>query len=155
MWDFLFARLEPCERAIFFLVFKMLNLRPNEMIGNARHDLQKPTVCDGSDAFNLAMVISYEFKVCHKCAEVLPTGERLRVDLGGRRIIKKKNEGMEHFLEMTEISNLARYTYVSCDERVDLLRELLEIRLLERATWSNEKDASVPQQFKINHRIYP
>jgi hypothetical protein len=131
MWDFLFARLEPCERAIFFLVFKMLNLRPNEMIGNARHDLQKPTVCDGSDAFNLAMVISYEFKVCHKCAEVLPTGERLRVD----------HEANEFSLRG--------------DEGIDLFRELLEIRLLERATWSNEKDASVPQQFKINHRIYP
>jgi hypothetical protein len=46
---------KPRERTIFFLEFEMLNLRPNEMTGDARHDLQEPAIGNCGYALNLSL----------------------------------------------------------------------------------------------------
>jgi hypothetical protein len=81
----------------------MLDLRPNQMTGYARHDFQEPAIGDGGYAFNLSMMIGDEFEMRYKRAEAFPPGKRL---------------GMDH--------NADKFS-VRCDERVDLFRELLKI----------------------------
>jgi hypothetical protein len=54
-------RFKPGERLILILEVKMLDFRLNEVIGDARHDLQEPAVGYDSNAFNLPMVTSDEF----------------------------------------------------------------------------------------------
>ena len=51
------ASFKPRERTIFFAEFKMLNLRSNEMTGDARHDLQEAAISDSGYAFDLPMMI--------------------------------------------------------------------------------------------------
>ena len=115
------------ERTIFFLAFEMLDLRLNKMTGDARHDLQEPAIGDGSYAFNLSMMIGDELEMRYKRAEAFPPGKRLRMDHNADKLS------------------------VRCDERVNLLRELLEIRSLKRAIGSNQKNTTVSQQFKSDH----
>ena len=74
------------------------------------------------------MVIGDELEMGHNCAEAFPTGEGFRVDHEADQLSVRRDKG------------------------IDLFRELLKIRFLKRATWSNDKDVSVPQQFRINHR---
>ena len=105
----------------------MLDLRLNKMTGDARHDLQEPAIGDSSYAFNLSMMIGDELEMRYKRAEAFPPGKRLRMDHNADKLS------------------------VRCDERVDLLRELLEIRSLKRAIGSNQKNTTVSQQFKSDH----
>ncbi len=63
MMQVLSARFKPRERTIFLLELEMLNLRPNEMTGDARHDIQEPAIGDGGYAFNLSMMIGDEFEM--------------------------------------------------------------------------------------------
>ena len=105
----------------------MLNLRPNEMAGDARYDLQEPAIGDGGYAFNLSMMIGDEFEMRYKRAEAFPSGKRL---------------GMDHHADKLS---------VRCDERVDLFRELLKIIFFKRAAESDEKNTPVSQQFKLDH----
>src|SRR5436190_22927682 len=73
------------------------------------------------------MMIRDELEMRHKGTEAFPSGERFRID-----------------------HNADKFS-VRCDERVDLFREALEIRSLERAFGGNEKNTTVSQQFKSDH----
>jgi hypothetical protein len=73
-------RFKPGERLILILEVKMLDFRLNEVIGDARHDLQEPAVGYDSNAFNLPMVTNDEFEMRHKCSEAPPAGETPCVD---------------------------------------------------------------------------
>ena len=127
MMQLLSARFKPRERTILFVVFEMLDLRPNKMTGDARHDLQEPAIGDGGYAFNLSMMIGDEFEMRYKRAEAFPPRKRL---------------GTDH--------NTDKFS-VRCDERVNLFRELLKIRFFKWATGSDEKNTPVSQQFKFDH----
>jgi hypothetical protein len=127
MMQVLSAPFKPHERTILVLVFEMLNFRPNEMTGDARHDLQEPAIGDGGYAFNLSMMIGDEFEMRYKRAEAVPPGKRL---------------GMDH--------NADKFS-VRCDERVDLFRKLLKILFFKWAMGSDEKNTPVSQQLKFDH----
>src|SRR4051794_31837028 len=126
-WRRLIGRFKPCEGVIFFAEVKVPDARLNKMTSDARHDLQEPAIGDGGYAFNLSMMIRDELEMRYKGTEAFPSGKRFRID-----------------------HNADKFS-VRCDERVDLLRQALEIRSLKRAFGGNEKNTTVSQQFKSEH----
>ena len=123
------ACFKPCEGTLFIVEVKVPDVCLNKVSGDTRHDLQEPAIGDGSYAFNLSMMLGDELEMRYKRAEAIPPGKRLRMD-----------------------HNADKFP-VRCEERVDLFRELLEIGSFKRAIGSNEKNATVSQQFKFDHRI--
>jgi len=121
------TRFKPRERVILFREVKLPDLCLNEVTGDARHDLQEPAVGHGSNAFDLSMVIGDELQVRHECSEALPAGKRPGVDHDASELALRGNK------------------------RIDLPREFLEVRLLERAIGRDDQDVSVAQQLKMNH----
>src|SRR3954453_13176445 len=118
------ARFKPCEGVIFFAGVKVPDARLHKVTGDARHDLQEAVISDGRYAFNLSMMIRDELEMRYEGTEAFPSGKRYRMD-----------------------HNADEFS-VRCDKRVELLRELLEIRSLKRAFGRNEKNTTVSQQFK-------
>ena len=104
---------------LFFAEVKVPDARLNKVTSDARHDLQEPAISDSRYAFNLPMMIRDELEMRYKGTEAFPSGKRFRMD-----------------------HNADEFS-VRCDERVDLLRELLEICALKRAFGGNEKNTTV------------
>src|SRR5215216_4744210 len=120
---------EPRERLILILEIKMLDLRVDEITRDARHGLQDSAVGYGSNAFNLSVVIPDELEMRHECFETAPAGKR---------------PGVHHDAGESPIRR---------NDWIDLVRELLEVRFLQRPIGSDNQDASVAQQLKVNQRL--
>src|SRR5262245_29238277 len=121
------TRFKPGERLILFRRLEIPDLRLNQVVGDARHDLEKPAVGDDSDALDLPMVTDDEPEMRRKCSETRPAGERLYADHQAAELALRR------------------------DERIDLFRESLEVRFLKRTLRLDDHDATVGQHLNMKH----
>src|SRR5208282_3033056 len=122
---------EPRERTFLLVKAEMLHFRVDEVSDYAWHDRQKLTIGHCGNALYLALVLPDELQVRKKPFEVLPAGERLRID------------------------HQASKLPVCHNEWINFLPDELEIRFLERALGCDDKDPPVTQQFEMDHWSFP
>src|SRR5262249_26028290 len=122
---------DPPPRRLDFPGRKMPDLRRHEVRRQLLHEIAQSGVGDDGHLLDVLVVISNEAEVGGHCAEAVPSGKRRRLDDQPGKI--------------------------ACllDERIDGLRELREVVLLERGLRSNEEDGVLGVEAVFDHVDLP